>query len=281
MQKVVSDKDLQMDCYAGVDEQEASPVYQLLKQMEELSCRHAKLKQELEARDRVLGLTSHDLMSPINAINGYLDLMKLALNTDADIDQLSGYRSRIKNGVEDITSIVKQLREIGGKEEMSEFVLMDVDMNWVVRDVCDVMEGAALSKDHTLEYIPKSRSAYVTADLPRLKRILFNLINNSIKYTRRGGTITLSVSASDREVSVSVADNGVGIPRDSFKDIFKPDKRLHRNGTEMENSSGLGLYICAHFAAQMNGRITLESELEQGSKFTLHLPLAAQTAIAF
>ncbi|MDG5768217.1 HAMP domain-containing sensor histidine kinase [Balneolales bacterium ANBcel1] len=267
--------DLEFDRFFWEVDEETSPVYQLLRQMEELSCRHRKLKQESDARKSVLRLTTHDLMSPLNAIKGYLDLMKFCLNTNADLEQLAGYRSKIKSGVEDISSILQQVREMGKQDEYEDYIALDVDLNWVVRDVCDVMEGAALAKEHKLECIQTSQPVYVSADLSRLKRILFNLITNSIKYTSRGGEITVSVENNDAEARIIVADNGLGIPRESFKDIFRPDKKLHLCGTENESSSGLGLYISTHFAAQMNGRITLESEVEEGSRFSLHLPLSS------
>lgn len=281
MEKMVSSTDLYVDHALGEMEQEATPVYQLLKQMEHFSIRHRKLKQESEARKRVLGLTAHDLMSPINAINGYLDLMKFSLNTETDSEQISKYRKKIKNGVEDISNIVQQIREMGKQEEFEDYIPLDVDLNWVARDVCDVMEGAALGKDHTLECQPCSKPVFVNADLSRLKRILFNLITNSIKYTQRGGLIEVRVSCPDGEGRVCVSDNGVGIPKESFRDIFRPEKKLHLTGTEQESSSGLGLYISAHFAEQMNGCITLESKVEEGSMFSLHLPLSDQLVIDF
>ncbi|MDI6401956.1 HAMP domain-containing sensor histidine kinase [Balneolaceae bacterium ANBcel3] len=257
-----------------ISEDGPSPVYQLLKQMEELAGRHKKMEQEAKARKRVLSLTAHDLMSPINAISGYLDLMKFSLDTEADVDQIRRYRDKIKNGINDITNIVQQLREMSKHEDLHDFMPLDVDLNWVVRDACDVMEGAALAKEHELECLLTPQPVYVSADLPRLKRILFNLISNSIKYTPRGGGITVRVTSDDANAMVSVQDNGLGIPKDSFQDIFKAETKLHYSGTENESSSGLGLYISAHFAKQMKGRITLESELRKGSSFTLHLPLS-------
>jgi len=274
MRKAALIKDLEMDGFNGDVDQETSPVYQLLRQMEELSSRHKKLEQEARANKRVLGLTTHDLMSPLNAIYGYLDLMKFSLNTNADTEQIIEYRSKIKNGIDDITSIVQQLQEMGCKDKPTQSVPVEVDLNWVVRDACDVMEGVARAKDHELVCTQMTRPAFVSADISRLKRILFNLISNSIKYTNRGGRIEVKVSAANDEALVCVSDNGLGIPKDSFKDIFEADKKLHLCGTENESSSGLGLFISAHFASQMNGHITLESELEEGSRFSLHLPIS-------
>lgn len=275
VEKTGSDNVFKIDRSSGFDDHDPSPVYQLLKQMEELASRHREVEHRSKVRKRMLGLTSHDLMTPINAISGYLDLMKLCLNTDADPAQISRYRTQIKNGVNDLVNIVHQLREMSNIEDEDELDLpLDVDLNWVARDVCDVMEGAAIAKDHDLTCTSMSTPAYVTADLSRLKRILYNLINNSIKYTPRGGKIGVKVQASDDSARVIVEDNGVGIPSDDFTNIFKANNRLHLSGTENESASGLGLYISAHFATLMKGHITLESKVEEGSRFTLHLPLS-------
>jgi len=262
--------------FSWVDDSENSPVYHLLKQMEELASRHRKMERISMARKRMLGLTSHDLLSPINAISGYLDLMKLAINTDADINQIGRYRSQIKNGITELVNIVHQLQEMSSSEDYNDMLSLphDVDLNWVCRDVCDVMEGAAIAKDHDLITSYSHKPMYVMADLNQLKRILYNLISNAIKYTPRGGKICVSVEKSKTEARVMVQDNGIGIPEKEFSNIFLPNKKLNFTGTENESASGLGLYISAHFATLMNGQITLDSTVSEGSCFILHLPIS-------
>lgn len=262
------------------EESGSSAVYHLLQQMEEMGSRYRKLEETARNRKRMLGLTSHDLLSPINAISGYLDLMKLSLSENPDLQQLDHYRDQIKNGIRDISNIVHQLREMsrGNSEEEEVHAPFVLDLNWAVREVCDVMQGAALSKNQTLTGSYRHGSVFVNAEPSQLKRILYNLITNAVKYTQKGGIIRVAVRTEGMQAAVSVEDNGIGIPKENFATIFQPNNRLRLSGTEQENASGLGLYISAQFAAMMNGCITLDSEEGEGSRFTLHLPLDSEHA---
>ncbi|MBP3191983.1 sensor histidine kinase [Natronogracilivirga saccharolytica] len=251
----------------------ASPVFSLLKQINDLASRQKQSEHQAEVSKKMLSMTSHDLMSPINAITGYLDLMKHSLDAGVDPDQLADYRMRIKSGISDLSAIVQNLRELAHSESVEDASLpCEVDINWVVREVCEIMDGAAVAKEHVLISTFTSTPAHVNADIPQLKRVIYNLVSNAIKYTHRGGLIRVNVRKERNEVKVIVRDNGIGIPEEEHCNIFKPNNKLQSCGTEDEPSSGLGLYICSRFAEAMNGYLTVESEQNKGSVFTLHLP---------
>ncbi len=250
-----------------------NPAYELLNQIRSDSSHRSKLEQQAEVSKKMVKLTSHDLMSPINAITGYLDLMKYSLDAGVDPDKLSHYRMQIKNGITDLSAIVQQLKELAHVEEEEELTLpCEIEVNWVVRQICEIMEGAAMAKEHDMIGIFSPTPAFVNADIGQLKRIVYNLIDNAIKYTPRGGRIHVMVKTLNNDVMVIVNDSGIGIPVDKQIEIFKPFSKLGKKGTEEEPSSGLGLYICSHFARMMSGRISVESEVGSGSSFSLILP---------
>jgi signal transduction histidine kinase len=250
-----------------------NPAYEFLNETKSFSSRHSRLEQQAEVSRKMVRLTSHDLMSPINAITGYLDLMKYSLDAGVDPDKLSHYRMQIKNGITDLSAIVQQLKALANVEEEEELTLAcEIEVNWVVRQICEVMEGAAMAKEHDIIGTFSPMPAFVHADIGQLKRIVYNLIDNAIKYTPRGGRIHVMVKSLDNHVMVIVDDTGIGIPPEKQREIFKPFNKLEQAGTEMEPSTGLGLYICNHFARIMNGRISVDSEVGNGSSFTLILP---------
>ena len=262
-----------IDSIVERDESNPSPVFSLLKHIDDLASRQKKSENQAQISKKMLSLTSHDLMSPINAITGYLDLMKHSLDAGVDPDQLTDYRMRIKSGINDLSAIIQNLRVLAHSDASEDLSLpCEVDVNWVVREVCEIMDGAAVAKEHVLISTFTSAPVHVNADISQLKRIIYNLISNAIKYTHRGGLIRVNVRKGRQEVKVIVEDNGIGIPEEEHCRIFKASNKLHSCGTEEEPSSGLGLYISSRFAEAMNGYISVESEPEHGSKFILHLP---------
>lgn len=251
-----------------------NPARELLNQTDSRVSRHNDLEQQAEISKKMMRLTSHDLMSPINAITGYLDLMKYSLDAGVDPEKLAHYRMQIKNGISDLSAIVQHLRDLAHSDKCEDIALpCEIEVNWVVRSVCEIMEGAALAKDHNLTSTLSPTPVFVNADIAHLKRITYNLIDNAIKYTPRGGRIHVMVKTVDKEVLIIVNDSGIGIPNDKQTVIFQPFGKLHSTGTQDETSTGLGLYICSQFARAMNGRISVESEVGYGSSFTLRLPV--------
>ena len=144
---------------------------------------------------------------------------------------------------------------------------------------------AAGKRRHTLRVEPFAEVPPICADPKALRRVVSNLIENSIKYTADGGLITLSAQLAEGDfVSISVTDNGRGIPPEDLPVLFN---KFHRGKPVRANSTtnedfledadvsgvGLGLYLGKNVIEQMGGRITVETEVGKGSRFDLHLPI--------
>jgi signal transduction histidine kinase len=169
--------------------------------------------------------------------------------------------------------MVEQLHEIALLElQRIELNLIKVDLNWVVQEVVDVLQGPAITKKQTLTMTRSKNPLYVEIDIPKMKRILFNLVGNAIKYTREGGRIDVGLFSELSQAVVYVKDNGIGIPSDKLNIIFEPFSKLKRHGTSGEASNGLGLFTSQYMAKLFKGIITVESTLNEGSTFYLKLP---------
>ena len=116
----------------------------------------------------------------------------------------------------------------------------------------------------------------IIGDELRLSQIINNLVSNAIKYTPKGGAISINAEQTDMKVSIHIADTGVGIPQklvDEFNDSTTGQPLESTPGTNKEKGTGLGLMLCKGFAGLMHGRITLVSAPEKGACFTVELPV--------
>jgi signal transduction histidine kinase len=112
------------------------------------------------------------------------------------------------------------------------------------------------------------------ADIRKLKQVVINLLSNAVKFTPAGGRIKISCSTTGNTVSISVEDNGPGIPDDKLEAVFQPFVQLDRGLTRTTEGTGLGLAISRGLARGMGAEITLKTQVGKGSTFTLVLPLA-------
>jgi signal transduction histidine kinase len=113
----------------------------------------------------------------------------------------------------------------------------------------------------------------VKGDRAKLRQLLLNILDNAIRYTPRGGEISVSVQAEGEMAVVSISDTGIGIPSEDLPHIFERFYRVDRARSRSEGGSGLGLAIAKHIAEIHGGRIEIESELGTGSTFRVYLPL--------
>ncbi len=106
-----------------------------------------------------------------------------------------------------------------------------------------------------------------------IETVLRNLVSNGIKFTHPGGNVSISAIVKNELVEITVEDDGVGIALDNQKKLFRIDEQYRMEGTANEKGTGLGLILCKDFVEKSGGTISVESELNKGSKFTFTLPL--------
>ncbi len=110
------------------------------------------------------------------------------------------------------------------------------------------------------------------ADADMLKTVLRNLVCNAIKFTNNGGVINITAKQSDSCSTISVSDNGIGVPTENLAKLFEISEVRTTKGTEKESGTGLGLLLCKEFVEKHQGKIWVESEVGKGSEFSFTLP---------
>lgn len=245
-------------------------------QNESISRKQKQLEQVIGFKNNILSLTTHDIRSPLSAVLGFLDMLEQGVRHQQPMDYKLDLLKRIRFGLSNVADLVDQLNEIALLElQRIELNLIKVDLNWLAQEVCDVMHGPAMAKKHQLVFKRSEKPLYVEVDIPKAKRVLFNLINNAIKYTTTGGKIEVSLFQEKRMAHVCVKDNGIGIPKHKQEAIFEPFHKINQYGTSGESATGLGLFTSSYFVQLFKGSISVDSDPGQGSTFTVHLPIQA------
>ena len=226
-----------------------------------------------EAKSRFLTSMSHDLRTPLNAIAGYTDLMDLGIRGPVSDEQHADF-TRIKRSTRHLLSLINDILNFAKLEAGHvDFRTDDVEIDAIIAEVEEMMTPQFRAKSIVVER--QECSSLVRADPDRLRQILVNLMTNAAKFTHRGGRVRISGAAYDHTVSVEVHDTGIGIAPESLPRIFEPFVQVDRSLTSVNRDGvGLGLAISRGLARRMNGELSVESALGEGSRFVLTLPRA-------
>ncbi|MGV7106232.1 sensor histidine kinase [Flavobacterium sp. U410] len=233
------------------------------------------LKIREEYRREFLGNVSHELKTPLFTIQGYLLTLLDGAMDDKNIRKK--YLQRAEKGVERLIYIVKDLDMITKLEtgdlnlSLSEFNIVEV-----IQNVFDLLEMRAAKKHITLTFDTRYKHPIkVIADQEKIQQVVTNLVVNSIKYGKEGGTTEVSIEdLVSNKVIVRVTDNGEGIEKHHISRLFERFYRVDKSGARSEGGSGLGLAIVKHIIEGHKEKIYVESEFGVGSEFSFTLEKA-------
>lgn len=240
---------------------------------EKLKSQNKELKRLDKAKSEFVSIASHQLRTPLTSIKGYVSMI-----IGGDYGQIPGGihepLQRVAISTNRLVSLVEDLLNLSRIEAgRIQYTFEDVNLGDLVQSVCRDMEQHAQSKKLVLSCdIPKQQIT-VRADATKLVQVFQNLIDNAVKYTRKG-TITVKVGTNRRRAVVTVTDTGAGISKDDLSRIFQ--KFVRGKGTSLlhTNGTGIGLYVAKIILAEHKGTIEGSSEGEgRGSRFEVVLPL--------
>ncbi len=233
---------------------------------------------ELVRREFVANV-SHELRTPLTSLRALAE----ALVGGAVHDREAGPRflDRIIAEIDRLTLLVNDLLDLSAIESGSAKMEMGpVPLPEVVEDVITKFRPVADQHRITLREGPGNGLPSAWADRARLTQAVANLVDNAIKYTQEGGTVTIWGHERDDMVAISVADTGIGIPADHLSRIFERFYRVDRSRSRALGGTGLGLSIVKHIATSHGGRVEVQSTEGRGSCFTLFLPRVHEEASA-
>jgi PAS domain S-box-containing protein len=241
------------------------------------------LEQELKSADRrkdeFLATLAHELRNPLAPIRNALEILNLA-GDDADvitraraiIDRQMTHMVRLVDDLLDVSRITRDRLELRPAE---------VELNAIVEQTLEIQAPLADEKGLDVEISLPPHPVRLQADPVRLAQILSNLLSNAIRYTPRGGRVSVTVEEQGDEVALRVEDTGVGIPPDQLDDIFEMFAQVKEGHSGSHGGLGIGLTLVKRLAELHSGSVQAHSEgLDRGSEFIVRLPRTGAPAAA-
>ena len=219
---------------------------------------------------------SHDFRSPLTSIRGYLEAI---LDGTIPPELTEKYLKRViseANRLHKLTEGMLTLNSLDAKGRMLR--RSSFDINRTIKDVCASNENACLQKNINFELTFAEEEEPVYADYGQIQQVLYNLIDNAIKFSKQDGTIYISTTVRQKKVYVSVKDNGCGIPKASLKKIWDRFYKSDSSRGKDKSGTGLGLSIVREIIQAHGETIDVISTEKIGSEFIFSLPMADQAA---
>ena len=250
-----------------------------------------QLEQSNKYKSAFLANMSHELRTPLNSI---LILAKLlADNKTKNLsDKQTEHASIIHKSGSDLLNLINEILDLSkieaGKIEFENEVF---DLKFVADDIRMLFKEYAVDKKINFEIIQPEDAVCVNTDKTRLEQVVKNLLSNAFKFTPEEGTVSFTIALappdaifkeksllqSDKVISLSVKDTGIGIPEDKQKQVFEAFQQADGSTSRKFGGTGLGLAISKELVNMMGGEITLESTEGAGSTFSIHLPISSQS----
>ncbi|MCF8231938.1 MAG: response regulator [Bacteroidales bacterium] len=238
-----------------------------------------KAKEEAEASDRLktafLTNMSHEVRTPMNAIIGFSDILK---DTDLSYEERKEYVELIHANSNKLLELIDDIVDLSRLEtEGLQLTMEQVEVNSLLEEIYQqaIATRNNQGKKEQLDinqYQPSDKQVLVQADRSRLKQVMYNLVNNAIKFTSRG-SITIGYQVNNDSIEFFVKDTGIGIEATKQNIIFQRFRQLDDSHTRKFGGTGLGLALVKVLLEKMGGQIQLDSEYGKGSRFYFYLPV--------
>ncbi|MDF2612236.1 MAG: hypothetical protein K0S71_22 [Clostridia bacterium] len=252
-----------------------SDVTEYKKMSEKLKLAKEEAEYANNAKSEYIANMSHELRTPLNVILSAIQLFDLYLKdiSNAKSDKLFRHLKTMKQ------NCLRLLRLVNNLIDTTKIDARFYELNMGNYDIVSIVEVIVLSvtdyvkhKGISLQYISNVDKKIMACDIDIIERIMLNLLSNAIKFIDLSGTIQVSLIDRDKDIVISVKDNGVGIPEDKQKTIFERYKQADNLLTRKHEGSGIGLSLVKSFVEMLEGEISVNSQEGLGSEFVVVLP---------
>lgn len=244
---------------------------ELLKSRAEVQEKNDELINLNASKDRFFSIIAHDLKAPFQGLIGYSEMLCTDYDNLPDKERLElsqGINELSLNTYKLLSNLLDWSRLQTG---MISYTPSKVQLEKELASVVSLFGHLAQNKNISLEY-SFDKPYFITADRNMLSTIFRNLISNSIKFTKEGGSVKITFKEREDFTQISVSDTGVGMGKEKIDSLFKIDQKISTKGTANEEGTGLGLLLCKEMIEKQNGTIWAESQPGTGTTFYLTLP---------
>jgi len=258
------------DEYLALNEELTESFNRIQKMNEELTISKNKAEESDRLKSAFLANMSHEIRTPLNAILGFSGLLR---DVHDDKEKTDEFVEIIESSGQQLLNIINDLLEIS-KIETGQITITPatVNINKVMRELFNQYSKQTELKGLDLLLFEEYKDDFYTVtDENRLKQILYNLMNNAIKFTSEG-KIQFGYSVEDEYIRFSVTDTGIGLSENDKAIIFKPFRQVETGSTRSYGGNGLGLSISKALVEKLEGKLSVESESLKGSTFSFTIP---------
>lgn len=247
---------------------------ELAKSMEQMA---DELSRSNEYRRTFISNISHDFRSPLTSIKGYIEAM---LDGTIPPEMYEKYLTIVLNETKRLTKLTQGLLELNNYDSFDlQLDRSNFDLKKIITPTINTFEGKCQDRSIYLHAVFHTENTTVYADRTKIQQVIYNLVDNAIKFTPEGRQITIQVTEKNGKIYTSVKDEGVGIPKDSLKKVFDRFYKTDPSRGKDKTGTGLGLAITKEIIKAHGEQITVESELNEGSEFIFSLPMKKEMQV--
>jgi cell cycle sensor histidine kinase DivJ len=240
---------------------------------------HAEAERDNAAKGRFLATMSHELRTPLNAIIGFSEMLTKEAALLLDAKRRNEYAGLINSSGHHLLSVVNGILDMS-KIETGNFEITPEPFApaQVISGCCGLLTLRAREAGVTLEKFTADDLPEMIADKRALNQILLNLVSNAIRFTDRGGKVTVSARAEAANITIAVEDSGVGISDDDLARVGEPYFQAGSSYDRRHGGTGLGLSIVKGLVGLHGGELSIRSRIGEGTRVTVRLPLDCERA---
>ncbi len=240
---------------------------------DELNHAFARQKELEQARRDLVAAISHDLRTPLASVRAMVEALADGVVTEpATVER---YYGTIRSQVENLSGLINDLFELSQLDTgQVQLRLEPVNLNDLLSDVLETMQVHARARGLSLTGIFSHDLPLIQAELAKIQRVLYNLVQNAIRHTSAPGSISLATEIVPQGIRVDVVDTGEGIPPEDLPYVFEQFFRGDRSRSRETGGAGLGLAIARRIVEAHHGQIWVESQVGRGTRFSFILPAA-------
>ncbi|MFO7845224.1 MAG: ATP-binding protein [Balneolaceae bacterium] len=243
--------------------------------------KYRQLKAVHQLQNHTVRHFIHNIMSPLSAVSGYLELLLNNLHRTDSSEKQTRYGNNVADGLNEIGFLLEQLHDIYKEEpydEEGEGSLL-LELNWLVNEVKQVAANATELRASEIQFTESGTPVHVKADLFQVKLMIYNLVMIADRFSEAGNRLEIEVSRDESELALIIRNSGEAIRNEALNELFEERDIVRLTDAIGDNSPMLlGLKICAQISEQMNGRIILDRRDRKTPLVILTAPIADQAS---
>jgi two-component system cell cycle sensor histidine kinase PleC len=229
------------------------------------------------AKSRFLANMSHELRTPLNAIIGFSDAMLSGIAGEIKEPRQADYLKDIKDSGEHLSTVINDILDLS-KIEAGKWRLntSTFNINDCILETTSMISPLANQKDIKISHHCETEvtNLNITSDQHVIKRVLINILSNSVKFTNKGGAVICKSYIKQDNIIIEVVDNGIGIPEERLEHVLNPFEQVNEDYGIKEEGTGLGLAIVNELLNHLRGKLTLKSKVQHGTTAIITIPLS-------